>query len=97
MTLTCHHSNSSRYSNALASTDPRVVVAQPSLSQLFEGFKQQLEIVKGQGKIPILNNNTFVWREEVLPQQVTPPYPSLVGVAAPTANISPVWLADRRF
>eukprot|EP01125_Pyxidicula_operculata_P011693 TRINITY_DN382_c0_g1_i1.p1 TRINITY_DN382_c0_g1~~TRINITY_DN382_c0_g1_i1.p1 ORF type:complete len:980 (-),score=272.25 TRINITY_DN382_c0_g1_i1:188-3127(-) len=58
-----------RYTNALASTDPRSVVAQPAMSKLFRGYLAILEVLKTTGKIPIVDSRTFDFTEKLLPSQ----------------------------
>lgn len=53
-----------RYSNALASTDPRSVATQPSLTRLFDGYMNQLANIRAQGKIPIVSSRNFSWTEQ---------------------------------
>jgi len=61
-----------KYSNAMASTDPRAVVAQPSMSKLFAGFISVMQTLKSTGYIPIVdsdNSTAFTWQEIILPAQ----------------------------
>eukprot|EP01124_Arcella_intermedia_P035911 TRINITY_DN9272_c0_g2_i1.p1 TRINITY_DN9272_c0_g2~~TRINITY_DN9272_c0_g2_i1.p1 ORF type:complete len:1004 (-),score=188.51 TRINITY_DN9272_c0_g2_i1:59-3070(-) len=59
-----------KYANALGSTDPRAVVAQPSLSTLFTTFLSSIQYLQNNSYIPILDfSNTFTWTETLLPAQ----------------------------
>jgi len=59
-----------KYFTAIGSTDPRLVVAQPSLLELFEGYLSSLKNLTTFGKIPIVSNSTFNFQETLLPTQV---------------------------
>eukprot|EP01129_Flabellula_baltica_P013714 TRINITY_DN6426_c0_g1_i1.p1 TRINITY_DN6426_c0_g1~~TRINITY_DN6426_c0_g1_i1.p1 ORF type:complete len:906 (+),score=170.19 TRINITY_DN6426_c0_g1_i1:19-2736(+) len=60
-------SSISTFANALQSTDPRSVVVQPSLIELFEGYKRAIAIAIDEGDIPIVTNKTFSFKEALLP------------------------------
>lgn len=59
-----------RHSNALASTDPRSVATQPSISRLFDGYMNQMEVIRAQKRIPIVSTRTFDWTEQSTPNFV---------------------------
>jgi len=77
-----------KYSNALASTDPRALVAQPALTQLFRGYLTAMDQLRTNKSEPIVDTSpttAFNWTEMLLPSQsvqnVTNP-PCLTQVGA---------------
>jgi len=58
-----------RYTNSLASTDARTVVAQPSLSKLFTGYKTMLQVLNDNNLVPIIDSRSFNFTEALLPSQ----------------------------
>eukprot|EP01124_Arcella_intermedia_P035910 TRINITY_DN9272_c0_g1_i2.p1 TRINITY_DN9272_c0_g1~~TRINITY_DN9272_c0_g1_i2.p1 ORF type:complete len:1006 (-),score=213.10 TRINITY_DN9272_c0_g1_i2:64-3081(-) len=60
-----------KFYNSLASTDPRAVVAQPSLSELFQGYVLAIDYFSTNlSYVPIIDSaNEFTWTETTLPTQ----------------------------
>jgi len=60
-----------KFYNSLASTDPRAVVAQPSLSELFQGYVLAIDYFQNNlSYVPIIDSaNQFTWTETTLPTQ----------------------------
>eukprot|EP01130_Rhizamoeba_saxonica_P018995 TRINITY_DN9717_c0_g1_i1.p1 TRINITY_DN9717_c0_g1~~TRINITY_DN9717_c0_g1_i1.p1 ORF type:complete len:946 (-),score=206.97 TRINITY_DN9717_c0_g1_i1:43-2880(-) len=58
-----------RYSSAVANTDPRAVVAQPSIFQLFKGMLASMEFIQSMEdpQIPIVGTDTFDFTASILP------------------------------
>jgi len=73
-----------RYLRAMASTDGRQIVAQPSLTELFTGYQTLLSFLRSEGLIPIVEERTFTWVENPMPSDVAS------NVAQPSES-SVVW------
>jgi hypothetical protein len=77
-----------RYSQAMASTDDRQIVAQPAMNLLFSSFLTVTSYLEGEGYIPIVENNTFTWSEYPLPINV-------VSNTAYPPNSATLWSGER--
>lgn len=80
-----------RYFSAVCAVDPRQAMSQPSLSQLFNGYKAALQVVASSGGSPIVDQDNFTFQETVLPSQAVKNTVLVQAAFAPFGGVHRGW------